>query len=261
MSRLPTTYQPNKNQRHLLILLFKFRFATSTLLTTYKKVSSPVVINGSLKILLANKLMDRKYEKSYAIDRKAARYYLAKDAIQYLRESEGINPDALHVMHKNKLISDKTIDEHLTIFEVYMALERLYPNTFDIYTKYELIGVPQFPEKLPMLYLRRIRPSSTKPNDYLLDIQFDTRAYKLKQRLLQYQEHCDDAEWETQTDSPYPALLLVCPDGATERSALRRSDQTLDDEISLFTTTLRALKHSEAVIWTEKTELEKLVSL
>ena len=249
-------YNLNSKQIRLLKLIFKFRFVTSTLLAKHLKLSSHVVVNHSLKILLEQDYIGRSYKKSYRLQGKGARYYLAPKGLKYLRKEHGLNEKALHAFYKNKTVNQTFVDHCLDVFSAYIRLSSNTPDRFNIYSKYELHGLNYFPYPAPDLYLRRIVPSEDKPNDYFLDIFDSPLFYVIKKRFAQYVDHFDEGDWETKTKRGYPAMLLACPNSYMENKLQVYTKDSLDDagidELDIYTTTVKALykiTNQKAEIW------------
>ena len=76
MTQAKTEYHLNQNQLHILRLLFKFRFITIPLLTTYKKLKSNS-LQRAFDILLTQQYVERRFDSSYKLAHKPATYYLA----------------------------------------------------------------------------------------------------------------------------------------------------------------------------------------
>jgi hypothetical protein len=257
-------YSLNAKQIHILKLTYKFRFITSSLLARYKGISR-ISSNKSLKILLEQDYLGTRYDKSYKIQGKAATYYLAKKALTYLRDQHHLNEQVLHAQYKNKTVGNEFIDHNINIFEAYLALRHSYPDAFHIFTKAETVDYGYFPEPRPDLYLNRINPVRASKNEYLLDIFTDTQLFIIKKRIAVYLEHFESGDWETEAETIYPAILIACPDSRLEERLQTHIAKVLYnsgiDELKIYTTTVKALVGSDALIWSNVTEPEKLLSL
>jgi len=250
-------YNLNSKQIRLLKLIFKFRFVTSTLLAKHLKLSSHVVVNNALRILQEQDYIGRSYKKSYRLQGKAARYYLAPKGLLYLKKEQGINEKALHAFYKNKTVNETFVDHCLDVFSAYTQLDSNTPDTFNIYSKYELHGLSYFPYPAPDLYLSRIAPSEDKPNDYLLDIFDSPLFYIIKKRFALYVDHFDEGDWQSKTKNDYPALLFACPNAYMENKLQNYIKDKLEDagidELDIYTTTVNALLtpySNNSGIWT-----------
>ena len=76
-------------------------------------------------------------------------------------------------------------------------------------------------------------------------------------------EHYDDGEWEEDT---YPTLCFVLVDTRAEDGFVEHAAKTLDatgmdDEVTILTTSIKAMKETNSVIWSSVLEPGRLVSL
>lgn len=261
-------YQLNPKQVHVLKLVYKFRFVTSSLLMSYRNNSHRAVTNSLLKTLWAKGYLSRRYDKSFKFQGKGACYYLDGRGIAFLRDDPIAHEPVLHAYSWNDKADDSFIDKHLDTMKAYLALRESYPETFHIFTRYELGGYDFFPEPKPALYLNRITTAKTPPNEYMLDILPKGQFFLVKKRLEAVIEHFDEGEWEAGSGTDYPAVLFVCPDAKTEQKLQRHAAKVLDnagiDDLKIFTANLKALQdssQSHKKIWSDVYKPKPLVSL
>jgi hypothetical protein len=237
------------------------------LLARFRNTSRSVT-NSALKTLFDKKYLGRHYEKSYKFLGKGASYYLVDRGLRRLRDEPGINKSALRAMSKNKLLSTPFVDHNLDIAEAYLALRNSYPGTFHMFTKSEQGSFDYFPNPKPDLYLNRIKPTRSHRREYMLDVLTHDPLFIIKKRIAVYMEHYDDGEWEAAADTDYPAILIVVKDSRVEKqlqehTARRLEGQGLDGELSIYTTTIKALldeQSQETAVWSDVLEPEDLVS-
>jgi hypothetical protein len=212
-------------QIHLLKILYKFRFITAELAGQYKGVSTRAA-NIALGILLKNELVHRRYDKSYKLLGKAARYYLAPKALKLLRDEYGLNSAVLHARYKDAHVSEVFVDHTIKIVEQCTGIRSSYPNMFTLYTKWELADNDEFPQPLPDLYVTRINESEGMPTSYFLDIVNDTQPFLIKKRIAQYIEHYESGDWN---EVVYPSIILVCVNAYTAKKLSTYIQDTLDN--------------------------------
>lgn len=249
----------NAKQISLLKLIYKFRFVTADLIAVHKSMSRSAV-NYALAILVDQEYLGRRYDNSYKIAGKSAAYYLTSKSIQFLKESFTLNNKVLMNMYKNKTVSDNFIDEKLLAMRTYLALRESYPDVFNIYTPQELGGFNDLPDPKPSLYLHRIKPSESKPNDYVLDIISDSRLFIIKKRVQAYIEHCDSKVWG---EDAYPTVLLVLGNSRAEYNVLKYTEPLLED-FDIYATTIKRLQGSDGNnngIWSDAVETDRLIML
>ncbi len=264
MNKTTQRYSLNANQIHVLKLMFKFRFVTSSLLARYKGISR-ISINKTLKILLDQQYIGAHYDKSYKIQGKGASYYLAPKALHLLKHTHKLNEQVLHAMYKNKSVSRGFIDHNLDVFSAYLKIRASYPERFHIFTKYELADHDYFISPAPDLYLSGTDTAENQYHDYLLDIFTDTQLFIIKKRIAAYIEHYESGEWEAEADTPYPVILIVCPDSRMEERLQTHIAKILDntgiDDLVFYTTTSKALASSNEAIWSNAIEPDATLTL
>lgn len=242
----PKLRKLTKSQLDLLKLLYKFRFATTTLLATHRH-KNPVTIYGTLQLLLKSQYIAKNYAPSYKLAGRGAEYYLTKTGIRYLRDNEQLSEAVLHAMYKNKHLGQPFIQKCLLIYKIYIQLIRQYGSTMKIYTRAEMQGIDGFPEQLPDMYI------TSDKNTYFLDIFTENLYYLVKKRLDALVKHYESDEW---TEDKYPTILLVFPDSSIEAKAqayiekIKDDAYFEDDELIFMLTTQKALFSENKNIWT-----------
>jgi predicted transcriptional regulator len=86
ISRVEPKYRRplNNNQQDILRLLYKFRFSTSELIAKYLNKPNVKLVQKKLKLLEDRGYVAKRYDKSYKLRGKAARYYLTPKAARLL---------------------------------------------------------------------------------------------------------------------------------------------------------------------------------
>lgn len=251
-------YRLRDTQSRLLIHLYKFRFATVEQLARHRNVSVPSMFM-SIEKLVDRGLAGKRYDTSFKLQGKPARYYLTKAGIRYMRDNYTVNERMLKSYYKNPVVSDDFIDHNVAVFDLYRTLHNTYPGVFDIFTKPETAPYEQFPDKLPDLYLQRVEDSEESENAYILELFDETPFFAIKRRIQEHIEHFESGGWP---DEYYPTLLLVCPDPKTEDRTVKFLESSLDD-IDFLVTTTKAVFAEKGVsaIWTDPANPEVLKRL
>lgn len=241
----------SKHQIQLLKQLYKFRHVTSPLLANINHTRTETTHNA-LSVLLEQELLSRKYDSSYRIDRKPAVYYLAAKGIGILRTQTSIDARSLHAMYSNKNASDAFIQHNLSVLRCYTHFQSIYGDRFGIFTRSEIATRDEFPKSKPDLYLRANEPTS---HDHFVILLDDARSFVVKKRLVEQFEHSEEEVWRT---DDYPVVLLILGDVSAEKRVIRLAatmleDGGLDDEITILTTTLKAISQDPAIpeIWSK----------
>jgi len=265
MNTKPKYRRPlNPNQLNTLLFLFKFRFISSHLLSAAFGNKSRRSVQQTLQILEEQGFVGKRYDSSYKLQGRQATYYLLPKAVRELKARYSFEESVLKTYLRNSSLSDSFIDHHLDIAKAYISLKNGYPKQFHIFTRYELAVFDYFPDPKPDIYLRRIKNSSNKPNEYLLDIYSNTPLFVIRRRADSLIHHFETNDWD---DKSYPTILLTCPDSKAENKiqsfALKKLDNSELTELSLYTTTAKALisNDSNKNIWSSVEDTEQLLSL
>ncbi len=229
MSKQVKRYKLNAKQIHLLKLIYKFRFVTSSLMAQYKGISI-AGCNYAFKVLEGHELIARHFDKTYKLQGKAARYYLTNKGIKYLRDTQELDEQVLHAMYKNKSVTTSFIDHHITVLGAYLHFRDKYPDTFEVFTRSESRSFEDFPEPSPDLYLRRVRESDTMPNEYFLELHHDNQSFVAKKRLASLVENYEE-EWP---DDTHPTLLFALADARTEQNFQEHASKVLALAVALI---------------------------
>jgi hypothetical protein len=200
----------NNYQISLLTTLYKFRFATSQLITKSEGSKSPRVITSRLKILLDQDYIGRNYDSTYKIKGKPASYFLRPKSVRYLRQQSFADKKVLNSIYHDKRATSYQINHRLSVFEVYVAFKHQYSAKFAFYSKSEL-NSEALPKALPDAYLRRIKSSTIQDNEFFLDYLEDSLLYRqLIVSIRRYVKYAEDEDWEKEFGENFPIIILVC---------------------------------------------------
>ena len=199
----------NPHQIHILQLLYKFRFATSQLITKYEGTKYPRVITSRLKILLDQDYIGRNYDSTYRIKGKSASYFLRPKGVRYLRNLDYTDKSVLYSIYHDKRASPYQISHRLSIFEICTAIKNNY-SSLNVFSKSELNQDGSL-KPLPDLYMSRKRTSNVKDNDFFLDYLEDSLLYRqLIIAIRRYVNYAENEDWENEFGENFPAIILVC---------------------------------------------------
>lgn len=229
------THRP-LNTKQLLILrtLYRFRFATTELLTHALDTKSKIKMNERLKLLLDQGYIGRKFEPEYHLLRKHAVYFLMPKGIKALKElgEEKYVSRILKNIRNDKIASDEFIEGSLTIFDIYCRLKAQYRDALRFFTQSQLATYEGFTRPLPSAYIR-IDPDGEDRQFFLeyfdASKSFFAAAYRIGQYIKRYS--ASDA-----ADSP-PVILLVCENVSLMKQLLKRmqrATEKTDNEELLF---------------------------
>ena len=264
-----TIHNPlNSKQLHILKLVHKFRFITAPLLTQYKNLKSRQAMYATLELLAKQEYLSKRIDKSIAFQNKGASYFLAPKAFKVLRETHSADEKSLHAMYNNKRVAESFVDHFIEIIRFYLVLRDSYPGTFHLFTYSELFKYGELPaDPRPDLYLNCIAAKGD-PKQYILYSFTDKRLFAIKKDFDALIEHFDSGDWEAESETDYPTVLLVCADSRAEESVRRyiaaKLDNTGIDDLEVLTTSSKGLLNSNRAnraIWSDVLEPEVLVSL
>ena len=151
-----------QDQTDVLLLLYKFRFATTNLLTQKLKLIHRNSINSRLQILEKQEYIGRRYDKSYKMLHKPASYFLLPKGFAVLRSIEGVSNSVLKNMYKDAQATEGFVERNLVIFDICNKLGSVFGVRFDMFSKAELTGMDGMPEILPN-GLIQVKTSQTPP--------------------------------------------------------------------------------------------------
>lgn len=244
----------NENQILILKLVYTFRFVSISLIARLRKVSNTAVDN-TINTLVEKGLLNKRYEKAeYIRLGLPAAYSLTPAGARLLKEHLEVNDKYVHTQYGNTRVEDKFIGQCLDILKGYILFSELYPDTFTIFTRPEIIDFEDsFPLPLPNLYLNRNKPSGKLPDYYLLDMFTNTPDSVIARRINVYIRHYKSGRWE---EDEYPVFLMVLDSSKKEDfvqyvlgRALKKAKLD-EDEITVMTTTKRAFFDGrETAIW------------
>lgn len=162
------------------------------------------------------------------------------------------------MMSKNSYVSNKFIQTHIELFQIFLALRSHYPKLFQQFSKIEAGSLGEDVTAKPDIYLRRI-DEDKEPGEYFLYYITDNQLFIIKRLLKKILKDYED--WPS--DEYYPVALLVCPSPSVERRVsgyLLSLD--LDDDFLALTTTPKALLQAEnPEVWTSYNTEQLLVDL
>lgn len=237
----------NAKQLHILKLTYKFRFITAPLLAEYKGLNSRHGTYMALERLLTQGCLMKRSDNNKDFSNRGTRYGLAPEGYKVLQE-HGFQKELFHTMYSNKSVTEGFIDHLIDTMRVYLYINTTYPETFEIFTRTELASYEAFPSPRPDFYMRHNETSA----EYFLELFHDAPPKNARKRLDDLLEHYDQEGWEQDS---YPTLLFVLADGRTEGYFTEYAKKVLDntgmeDEITVLTTTMKALSGSTKEVWT-----------
>lgn len=219
----------NEHQLRLLRTLYKFRFATTNLITEAQGAKHVRVIQARLQILEDQKYIGRLYDSSYKIERKLATYHLLPAGIRVLRKLPDIHQAAIKSLYHDRRIKDPQRQHCLHVFAIYNYIKQRCPGEFKFYSRTELMGKDYVPKLLPDAYLSRVKSSTSKPSDFFVDSLEETTPYRqLVHRIRQYIAFAESEQWEKKKQRDFLTILMICENKAVQRRVNFQIRKALD---------------------------------
>ncbi len=199
--------QLNHSQQEILLILYKFRFATRSLIVNYQELKSPTYTHYRLQNLLQQEYIGRHYDGSYRLQNKEANYFVLPKGVRFLKEKIEVNEPILNLMYKDRIASQRFINHSIEVFKVYCTLKQKHKDNLEFFTKSCLNTYDNFPKPLPDAYISLKGVTTT--THFMMDyFESSTPFFVIRQRIKQYLEYADSADW-TET-SKFPIVLFVC---------------------------------------------------
>ncbi|MGD0284292.1 MAG: hypothetical protein ABSB12_01725 [Candidatus Saccharimonadales bacterium] len=271
---MPKLKQPlNELQTEILLILYKFRFATRDLIVTYQELTSRTYTRERLINLLNQGYIARHYDGKDKIAGRPAVYFLDARGIRFLLEPKQLdefklNPKVLNLVYKDKHASKLFQDRCLNIFQIYTVFNKLYSDNLDFFTGSELHDNDLFLKPLPFAYVTFSGKYSRKP-DYVIELMDSTKSYFIhRRRLNQYLKQYEGYTWQNKTNGSYPTLLLIADSPNLERRLQKSMAFSINsrnvNNFNVYTTTLKALLYSKDLkdkFWSSVTSPDNLHEL
>jgi len=210
----------SEKQINVLITIYRFRFITIPLLAKYNEVSNQSIA-GSIKVLEEAGLVNKRYNSSYKLQGKAARYFLSPKAIKLFQESDDINQHSLNLFYKTKLLSEDAVDSHIQTLQTYIDYKAKLANNYTLKTKYELYKHEDQPDPPSDIYARS---NNKQQSDIFIEIHNNSQAFIIQKRLTYLAEFIEENYEDNQ-----PKVILITN---KKDKRLKRIIENLNEEYS-----------------------------
>lgn len=199
-----STQEPTPTQLAILKIIYKFRFVTVDLVAMYRSTTK----NASYELvagLYKSGYVARRYDSSYKLQGKGARYYLAPKSLKYLEQEAGLNERVLHARYKDKHLTESFVSNALGAFKAAIEIHSAYPGMFTVFSRYELVNYPQFPKPLPALYVKRNKGDLDELNEYFLEVFGNADFSVVKKIIDKHIENYEQGVWQGES---YPRIIF-----------------------------------------------------
>lgn len=236
-----------KKQKHIIFLIYQFRYLTVNLLAKLLHHKDDRRINEWLKDLATKDYISRIKRREQT---SPFIYCLNTKAQDILIEEDNTDKKLLSRLRKEKNKSERFINHHLLIADLYLffLFQKGKKEDLQFFTKTELFSYNYFPDTELDAYITVENGKET--TRYLLNA-FDpyTPSFVYRKRVKEYLAYAKGGKWEVNTNNePLPIILFVCHSENmrkhTYNYAKARLRKTFED-VSIFLTTQEVIRKTE----------------
>lgn len=249
-------YSFTPKQEEIIYLIYRFRFLNRVQIQTMLNHKDYRRINAWLKELTDTNFLGRIYLKKLFENTKPAIYYLSGKSLVFMYEKHKIPKERLKKYYDDKNRSQRFINHCTFLADMYLYLLSKQENkeALHFFTKAVLSDCIYFPQPLPDAYIAvKDRKETSR---YFLEV-FDEGVprYALRGRIKQYFRYAEEGDWEANIDdSPFPNILLVCPNEMTKKFLNRFIQQYIEEsytEINFYLATRNKIDEKKDNIWSK----------
>lgn len=225
----------NKSQYEILLILYKFRFATVELISQYQELKSPAYTYKRLSNLVEQEYIGRNYDGNYKIHGREATYFLLKKGIRTLLKDQDLNQKSLKGMYRDSTVSNKFIEHCIRLFRIYNKLIETYSNKIEFYSKSEMNGELDVTKQPFDGFITLTINKQTK--NFLLELlTADQPLFTFQQRIRKLMRDYENGNSED------IKVLLICETIGIEKyinKQILRINNKNYTELEFYTTTLK----------------------
>lgn len=223
------TYSPKKREKEILDNLLRFRYLNRPQIQDILKHKSKTKIIEWLNNLTNKQYIFRFYTKQYAGI--PAIYCLDKNSTKYFRVQK-IEEHIIKRIYEEKVRTQEFRDRSIFIAQFFLDLEKHTKNkkaSLNFYTQMDLENIDHLPNNLPHAYFS-IKQKNKRTERYFLEV-FDLQPprFWMRERIDEYIEYFQSDEWQDNTDTKFPEVILITPDEKSERYLNKRIKEQVED--------------------------------
>ncbi len=220
-------------QTEILLHLYSFRFLNRQHIQTILKHKDPHRIKTWLTDLTQKEYLTRIYSQTFPENTKPAIYHLSLKSKKILEQQPQVNNTLLKRIYREKTRSRTFIDHHLSLADLYLTLltlEKENKTEMQFFTKTLLAEHKYLLKPLPDAYFV-LKNKSTIKRYFIEILDEQMPRFAIRNRIQQYIDYSESGEWENNSEHPFPAIMLVCPDVISKKYAQRFINKTLEEDI------------------------------
>lgn len=215
-------------QIELLYLIFQYRFVTAELVAELSEVASGTA-HIRLRILEREGYIGRRYDSTYRLKGKAARYYLLPLGFNALKKVRELDPSVVKQLYNDRRTHDEYVDRQVLVMQAATHLRGVdMLSGSKLYTKSELILYDGLPEYLPDAVFVTAKSQKTL---YIDVIANDEPRFVILRKLRSYIAFEESGDWQTK-DGRFPVLLFVCERDSQPKVLAKKMRQLLYSQAS-----------------------------
>ncbi len=244
-----TVHKLKNREKEIIDNLLRFRFLNRPQIQTMLNHRYKGMVIRWLNNLTKRGYIFRIYSKEFA--GKPSIYCLDKGSVPYLKE-KGVEKRIIKRFYKEITRSQTFRDRSLLIADIYLLLRKQAKKdkaNLDFYAQMDLENIDHLPNNPPHAYFS-IKGKNKRTKRYFLEI-FDPQPprFWMFERVSQYLEYFQSDEWQDNTDTKFPEVILVAPDEKSQRYLKKQvNEQSEDEEIPFRITTWEAINRSKCII-------------
>ncbi len=213
----------------ILKLLYTFRFLNRHQIQSLLKHKDYRLINAWLAFLVKSEVVGRIYSKTFGENTKPAIYYLKTKSKQHLEKLEGISPDLLKRVYRERGRSKKFVDHCVQVADLYLYVISNFKGKVQFFSKTELTLLNYLPTPKPDAYIASEDESGNTKRYFIEVIDSGVPHFAIRKRIHDYFDYAENKTWESVTNHPFPSVLCVCPNDFT-RNYLYRLIKGIESE-------------------------------
>ena len=222
-----------KQQRTILTLIYRFRFVSTKHVQQALGIKHITNVQPRLDLLVKRNLIGRNYDGYLRLAGLPASYYLLPEGMAALKQFDpDVNKAVLHNVYKDKSAQEWFINHCLMVADVSHELTRLYGDDMEFFTPSEVKEYSYFPKPLPHAYIvvDDSERSEADPLHFFVELCEDSvQPFIHQKRVLEYVEYAEANEWQTETDTKLPHVLLICESDSLRRKLTKVTDKALEN--------------------------------
>lgn len=239
-----------KNQKLILLFLYKFRFLTVAQLRKYFNHKDPHRIKAWLK-----DLKDKKYISVVSDSKDITKpfIYCLATGSRHIFKEENYSEDFLNRIYKEKSLSREFKNHCLFILDIYLFFRSQQEKNFTLNfcTRQDLTGFDYLPKEIDGFIEVGGQEEVSR---YFLELfdEYRKTPGETRYAVRKYITYSEEGNWQANANNaPFPSILFVLPDERRKKHIQHYGKAKLGktfEDISLFVTTKNNIQFAKSNI-------------